>query len=150
MNPSRFLRAFATSFILIVLLDGFWHDGLMADFYMQRLAMINPSLMGQPITFTPFIIFIAAINAVTMSYLILTQVDSKKPLRDAAWIGMLLGFTVSGTLNFLNHTLIVRWDIVLALVDTAWGTVTGLITALAIASVCSKRRNKGLLGMMRR
>ncbi len=149
MNPARFLRAFVTSFILFSLLDAFWHGGIMADFYNQRLTMLNPSLAGVPIGLSPFIIFIQAINAITLSYFILSHIDDQKPLSDAAWIGALLGFTVTGTLNFLNHTLLIRWDIVLALVDTAWGTAAGIITALAVASICSGSKKRRWFGFLR-
>ena len=150
MHSTRFLRAFVVSFLLFTLLDVFWHGGIMADFYNQRLNILNPSLAGTPIGFSPFILFVEAINAVAISYFVLTHVDDGKPLSDAAWIGALLGFTVTGTVNFLNHELVARWDIVMALVDTAWGTASGLVTALAIAAVCAEKRRRGLLGFMKR
>lgn len=150
MNPSRFLRAFVTSFVLLLLLDGFWHGGVMADFYGQRLALIHSPLAYMPLSFSPFLLFLSAINAVTLSYFVLSHVEQKKPLADAAWIGALLGFTVTGSINFLNHTLLPRWDIVLVLVDTAWGTGSGIIAALAIATVCSTKRHRGFFGMLKR
>ena len=149
MTPTRYLRAFVVSFVLFVLLDAFWHGGIMVEFYNQRLMLLNPGIIGTPITFSPFILFIEAINAVALSYFVLSHIEDGKPLADAAWAGALLGFTVTVTLNFLNHVLIPEWDIVLALVDTAWGTVSGIIGALAIAVVCGERK-KGWLRWFRR
>lgn len=149
MHPARFLRAFLISFVLFTLLDVFWHGGIMADFYNQRLSFINPAIVGTPISFSPFLLFVAAINAVALSYFVLTHIDDGKPMTDAAWIGALLGFTVGGTVNFLNHVLIPRWDIVLALVDTAWGTVVGIIGALAVATVCAEQK-KGWFDWLKR
>lgn len=149
MNPTRFLRAFIVSFVLFTLLDAFWHGGILADFYNQRLAYLNPALVGTPIGLSPFMLLAEAVNAITLSYFVLSHTDNKKPLDDAAWIGALLGFTVTGTANFLNHTLLIRWDIVMALVDTAWGTAASIITALAIAAVCSEKK-KRWFGFLRR
>ncbi|TSD00602.1 MAG: hypothetical protein Greene101449_74 [Candidatus Peregrinibacteria bacterium Greene1014_49] len=150
MHPSRFLRAFITAFVLFLLLDAFWHGGLMADFYNQRLISLNPLLAGAMLGLSPGILFVNAINAVALSYFILTHIQHGRSLADAAWIGALLGFTVVGTVNFLNNTFIPRWDIVLALVDTAWGTASGLVVALAIAATCGEERRRGIFGWLRR
>lgn len=149
MNPIRYLRALLVAFVLFVLLDAFWHGGIMAGFYNQRLTFINPAIVGTPIGFSPFILFVAAINAVALSYFILSHIEDGKPMANAAWIGALLGFTVTATVNFLNHVLIPRWDIVLALVDTAWGTAAGIIGALAVATVCAEKK-RGWFGWLRR
>ena len=150
MNPTRYVRAFVTSFVLFLLLDAFWHGAFMTDFYSQRLLILNPSLAGATLSFSPFILFVNAINAVALSYFVLSHMDQGRPLSDAAWVGALLGFTVAGSVNFLNHALLVHWDIMLVLVDTAWSTVAGLIAALAIAVSCAESKPRGIFGMMKR
>ena len=139
------------SFILFTVFDALWHGGLLADFYGQRLLLLDPSTHGEVPGFSPFILFVEAINAVALSYFVLSHAPTGKPLADVAWIGALLGFTVSGSVNFLNHALLSHWDIVIALVDTAFGTIVGLVVALAIAFACGEKpkKGKGILGLMK-
>ena len=151
MHPTRFLRAFLVSFVLFALLDAFWHGNFMAGFYGQRLLVLNPSLAGVNLSFSPFILFVEAINAVALSYFVLSHKQCGKSLGDIVWIGALLGFTVTGTVNFLNHALMTRWDIMIALVDTAWGTASGIVTALAVATTCAEpQKAKGNFGFQKR
>ena len=150
MTTSRFIKGFIVSFILFVVLDGLWHGGLMVDFYSQRVLLLNPGSNGVPPTATPFIIFLEAINAVTLTYVLFRGAKPANPLQDALWIGALLGFTVSVSINFLNHSLIPFWDIQLALVDTAWGTVMGAIVAFFVVSLCPSEKHRGLFGFLHR
>ena len=148
MNNSRFIKGFILSFVLFVLLDAGWHGGVMADFYNQRLALMNPDLPGAP-GFSGWILFLEAINAFALTYFVLKVPTSKQPLNDGAWIGGLLGFVVTGSVNFLNHTLIPDWDVTLAIVDTAWGTALGLFAGIAVAAFCNEEK-KGWFGWLKR
>jgi uncharacterized membrane protein len=148
MTTTRFLKGFVLSFILFTLLDGVWHGGIMAQFYMDRLAVIAPG-SGGPTAFSPLMIFLEAVNAAALTYFVLRNASSRNPVGDGALVGLILGFTVISTVNGLNHTLIPGWDMTLALVDTAWGTVAGLLCGIAVATVCAEPK-KGLFRWFRR
>lgn len=150
MRVSRFVKGFVVAFVLFVLLDMFWHGGVMAEFYARRLMMIHPGAVNTPPTFAPFILFLQAINAVTLTYIVQHCSPSGKPLTDAAWIGALLGFTVIGSVNVLNHTLIPRWDIQMVLVDTTWGTIAGLVAGIAIVAVSPPPKHRGFFWWLKR
>ena len=135
--------------MLFIVLDAVWHGGIMADFYGRRLLMLNPASGGMVPSFAPFIFLLEAINAVTLTYFVLHCAPSGKMTQDALWIGALLGFTVTGSVNFLNHTLMPWWDIQMALVDTAAGTLIGMITATVVAAVTQEHK-RGFFGFLRR
>ncbi len=149
MTPTRFVKAFVVSFVLFTISDAVWHGGLMMSFYGQRLALMNPNVVGGP-SISPFIFLVQAINAVTFSYILLHCRPSGQPVCDAVWLGALLGFTVTGTVNFLNHALLPWWDIVLALVDVSWGTVNGAIAGAVVVFLCPPPERKGLWGLLGR
>ena len=140
MTLSRFIKGWILSFVLFSLLDGVWHAGVMAAFYNERLALMNPGLSGPP-AFGPLLLALEALNAAAITVFVLKTASAKNALGDGAWIGAFLGLTVSGTLNGLNHILVPAWDATLAMVDTAWGTVVGLIVGIAVAALCCETRH---------
>ena len=140
MFPAKFFRGFLVAFILFVLLDAFWHGGVLAGFYNQRLMLLNPDLVGVPVGLSPLLLAVNAVNALALTYFVLMHMDHGRSMADAAWVGALLGFTVVGTVNGLNHVLIPGWDMTMAMVDTAWGTCSGIIGALAVAVVAGRER----------
>ena len=150
MTPSRFLKGFLVSLVLFTLLDAVWHGGIMAGFYQQRLMLMNPGTAVALVSFSPFILFVEAINAAALTYFVLHRQSADPDLSDAAWVGAFLGFTMSGTVNFLNHALIPEWDIVMAWVDTTWGTIAGCIAGIAVAALCGEHRRRGIFRLFSR
>ncbi|NOS66807.1 MAG: DUF2177 family protein [Candidatus Peribacteraceae bacterium] len=148
MTPTRFLKGFILSFVLFTLLDAVWHAGLMADFYNERLAVLNPGLGGAP-GFSPFILFLEAVNAAAITYFVLRTASNNRPLADGAMIGAILGFTVISSVNVLNHALIPGWDTTMVVVDTAWGTASGLVVGIGVAALCIPQK-RGWFAWMHR
>lgn len=148
MTPIRFLKGFVLSFLLFTLLDAVWHTGIMAPFYDARLAVINPGLGGAP-AFSEWLLFLEAVNAAALTIFVLRMASPTGSVGDGAWIGALLGFTVSGSINGLNHLLVPGWDTTLVMVDTVWGTVVGLIAGIAVAALCCESK-RGWFAWMRR
>lgn len=147
MTLTRYLRSFLVVFVLFLLLDAFWHNGLLKAFYAERLAMLNPALVSAPIGLMPQILFVNALNAITLTYVVLHHRSKGSYLAAAVFVGALLGVTVTGTVNFLNNAFVPAWDITLALVDTAWGLVVGIVGGLA-AAVTGAEERRGLLARL--
>jgi uncharacterized membrane protein len=130
----------------MLLLDGVWHAGIMADFYAHHMRAIlggaQPSLSWTLIT-------LIGINAVTLTYMVQSHIEQKRSTADVLWVGALLGFTVASSINLLNLNFFGWWDITLVLVDTAWGTVAGMIGAMVILSM-EPIRKKGIFGSLKR
>jgi uncharacterized membrane protein len=135
MTYTRFLRSFIVAFVLFLLLDAFWHNGVMGDFYATRLVMLNPTLDPMKVGLMPQILFVNLINAVTLTYVVLHHKGEGSQLGNAAFLGGLLGLTVCGSINFLNNAFIPEWDTNLMLIDTGWGTIAGIVAGVAVAAV---------------
>lgn len=148
MTTTRFLKGFILSFVLFTLLDAAWHGSIMADFYSQRLIVLNPGMITAP-SFAPLILVLEAINAACITYFVLKTASNSTPLADGAWTGAVLGFTVIASVNVLNHVLIPGWDLTMVAVDTAWGTVTGLIAGIGVAALCIPQK-RGWFAWMHR
>lgn len=146
MTLPRFLRSFILVFVLFLLLDSFWHMGVMADFYLQHLA---PALRGTKPSLEWGIVALLGINAVTATYIVQSHIDQKRSVADILFVGALLGFTVSASINLLNLSILGWWDIILVLTDTAWGVVVGVLGAMAVL-VTTPKTKKGIFGFLKR
>lgn len=135
MTTSTFIKGFIVAFIVSIVGDYLWHSVLLADFYNQRLTAIN----GAPTatTFPPFIVLFEVIGSAGIAYFILAT--HSKTLWDGAWRGGLLGLMLGSGINFVDHSLIAKWDLTMALVDTAWATVLTAIGGAIIVAVCGKK-----------
>jgi uncharacterized membrane protein len=149
MTYTRFLRSFFVAFVLLLLLDWFWHKGIMADFYGARLMMVNPGLDFAGIGILPQMLFINLLNAVTVTYVVLHHKGEGSVLGNAAFVGGLLGLTVVGTLNFLNNAFVPAWDTALLMIDSAWGIVVGIIAGLSVA-VTGIPEERGLFSLLKK
>lgn len=146
MTLPRFIRSYILVFVLFMLLDGFWHAGLMADFYADHL---QPALMGARPTIDWAIVALIAINAVTTTYIIQNHIEHDRSIADLLFTGGLLGFTVAASINLLNMSLLGWWDIILVIVDISWGTALGILGAIAVFASSPKKKG-GFFGFIKR
>lgn len=133
MTYSRFLRSFLVCFVLLILLDAFWHSGVMADFYAARLLLLNPGVDPMSATLLPQLLFVNLLNAVTLTYVVLHHKGEGSAMGNAVFVGGLLGLTVVASINFLNNAFIPEWDTTLLLVDTGWGVIAGMVAGMTVA-----------------
>jgi uncharacterized membrane protein len=104
----------------------------MADFYESRLRAINGVPSSNDVPF--FILAYALISAFVMTYFILATAK-EKTTSESALHGGLLGLLVGGGINFVNHSLLLKWDLSVLAVDTLWGIAVGAIIGAAVLSV---------------
>ncbi len=136
-STSSFGKSFLVTVIIFLLADILWHSVLLADFYNTRLAYINGLYPAD--SFPPFIFAYEIIAAGIMTYFIRVAARPGS-LVSGMGNGALLGFLVSGGINFINHSLILKWDLGLTIVDTLWGVAMGAIAGAAIVWVEANKR----------
>ncbi len=134
MTIKKFTTGFIVALILFLIGDFLWHGWILGDFYMTRLDAINGTAMSEE--FPLFILAVEVISALGLAYFV--PAIARTPV-EGMWNGAFLGLIVASTLNFVNHSLILKWDLTLTLVDTAWGIVMGAIVGAAIIMVGTKR-----------
>lgn len=117
--------------------DVLWHNVLLSDFYFSRLADINGAATDT-VGFPLFLVVFELISSAIVTYFVLAM-SKKRPVLEGCWNGALLGLLMVGALNFVNHSLIAKWDSTVVMVDTAWGVLLGAICGLAIVLVAGKK-----------
>jgi uncharacterized membrane protein len=137
MHSSTLYKGIAVAFVISLVGDMVWHSVLMADFYGAYIASINGA-PWDPSFPLPLIVFELICSAV-MAYFILAAAKAHT-VTEGAWHGALLGLAIVGAVNFVNHSLMPKWDITLLMVDTAWGIVLGAVTGAAVMRVAAKSR----------
>lgn len=136
MFTPRFIKGFIVTFVVFMVADFAWHSWIMMDFYNARIADVNGGMLPAA-TFPVFIILYEVLAAACMTYFV--QATAKKgDLMDGAFKGGLLGFLVSGGINFINHSLIMKWDLNITLVDTLWGIAMGAVAGAILVMIGKK------------
>ena len=135
LSTSSYIKGAGTAFVLFILGDALWHDMLMGSFYMSRIDAINGG--PAPATFPCFIILFELIAALGSTYLVL---HLSKNIAEAAKNGAILGLMMVSAINLVNHTIILRWDLTLVVVDTAWGVVLGFLVGAATYYAAGMKR----------
>lgn len=126
-STSSLLKATVAAFVVSVLGDYLWHNVLLLSFYGPRLMELNG--VAASTAFPLSLLFIELVVSFGMAYFILKTSHS---YTHAFWNGLFLGLLTVGTLNFVNHSILVRWDMTLAIVDTLWGIGLGGIGGLVV------------------
>ena len=136
MAYSRLIKGILVALVLSFLSDYLWHTVLLADFYNARFIAIN----GVPMStdFPPFIALFELIGAVVLTYFVLGAA-CKGTVGEGFFHGALLGLLVGTGINFVAHSLIPKWDLTMALVDSGWAIVTTGIIGAAVAAVAGKK-----------
>ncbi len=132
---STFLKATIAAFVVTLAGDILWHNVLLADFYFSRLTFIN-GVPPDTMSFPPWMITIEMIAAAGSAYFVLR---TSRAHGEALFHGALLGLLMVGPLNFINHSLILKWDTTVTAVDTLWGVALGAIGGLVIHWAGKKR-----------
>ena len=135
MTPS-FIKGFIVTLIIIVAADLFWHAWLMADFYNSHLSAINGA--PESLAFPPFVLLFEVVAALCITYFVQGTLRNRS-IVGGALRGAALGLLITCSINFVDHSVIMKWDLTLAFVDIVWGIVTGLIAGGVLAAMSKKR-----------
>ncbi len=132
----RFL-AYAAALLTLTVLDGIWLGYIARDFYQREIAEVAaPSFRV-----VPAVLFYLGYPALIAG---LTLWPRPPTLAAAAGRAALLGLLAYGTYDLTNMATLKQWSALLAITDTAWGTVlTALMGAAAFAAI-DRRRGRGL------
>ncbi len=122
-----FLKLYALSAALFLLLDGLWIGVVAAGFYKKHLGYL---LSGSVNWYA-----VAAFYAVYAAGLVLlvVQPNIHKPLLAAFALGALAGLMAYGAYDFTNQATVRDWPWVVTVVDLAWGSLASGAVAAAVA-----------------
>ncbi len=122
MTHSHFFRALLAVFLVTIIGDVLWHNWLLHDFYYARVDAINGA--PTPDKFPFYIVLAEIIAAVGTTFFVLSG-PHLPTMADGVFRGALLGLMMAGSLNLVNHTLLVHWDLTVAVIDVLWGIILG-------------------------
>ena len=128
------LKGAVAALVVFVVGDFVWHNVLLVDFYSTRLDAING--MHVPLSFPPFILLFEVIGSLGTAYFVLNMSHS---LGQAIFNGAVLGLMMVSAVNFVNHSLILKWDITITLVDTLWGIAMGGLSGAAVRMMVARK-----------
>ncbi len=131
------IKLYAVAFVLLILLDLVWIGGFMTQFYKDNLKdflRFSPEGNLMPRLIPTALVYIA--GAVMLVVFVLPQVrnlvQAGESISVASLYGALLGLLVYMFYDFTNFALFDKWNLVVTLVDVAWGTVLFYITTLVL------------------
>lgn len=131
------IKLYAVAFVLLILLDLVWIGGFMTQFYKDNLKdflRFSPEGNLMPRLIPTALVYIA--GAVMLVVFVLPQVrnlvQAGESIYFASLYGALLGLLVYMFYDFTNFALFDKWNLVVTLVDVAWGTVLFYITTLVL------------------
>ena len=129
----KYLVAYVIALVIFLILDGIWLGLVARGFYMGR---IGDLILDQP-RWGIAVIFYAVYIVGLVYFAITTGFNSGGPLI-AALNGALFGFFAYLTYNFTNLSTLKGYDDLLAVVDTAWGTVMGAAVSFLTVLIMAK------------
>ncbi len=134
MTLSSFFKGTFAAFIVFFAGDFLWHEVFFVNFYDARIFAINGA--ATPLGIPVFLIALEFLIAAGASYFILRVPGS---MQRAILEGGLIGLMISGAVNFVNHSLILKWDLAIMLLDTSFGLLLGLLAGCVIFLAGSRK-----------
>ena len=116
------LIIFITSFISVIILDFIWLGIIMKPF---NTKMLSPWMTGDFKLWPAVVVYVLlALGTILFVFPKITSLGT------AALYGAFLGLIVYGVYDMTNLAIITGWPLKFALVDMAWGTVSGGLIAM--------------------
>jgi uncharacterized membrane protein len=128
----RYAAAYVIALAILLVLDGFWLGIVARSVYVPK---IGSMMLDQP-RWGVAAIFYLFYTAGAL-YLAVLPGWREASWQTAALNGAVLGFTAYLTYNATNLSIMRGYDGMIALVDTAWGTVVTAMTAAACVAILS-------------
>lgn len=135
MNALFFVKLYALTVPVFLLIDLLWLGVIARGFYSKYLGFIMSPAINWTAAFTFYLLYVAGI----LVFAVRPAVASGS-LRDAAMWGALFGFFTYATYDLTNLATIKDWPLKVVVVDIAWGAVLG-----AAVAACSFGIGKWLL-----
>lgn len=115
---------FITSFISVIVLDFIWLGIIMKPF---NTKILSPWMTGDFKLWPAVVVYV--LLALGTAFFVFPKVSS---LGTAALYGAFLGLIIYGVYDMTNLAIITGWPLKFALVDMAWGTVSGGLIAMIV------------------
>lgn len=118
-----FLKCYLLTLIPFVVLDAFWLGLVAPKFYKSQIGFIlakNPNWTAAVVFYLLYIVG-----------MVVFVTGREGTLQQAAMRGALFGLVCYATYDLTNLATLEGWPIAVTVVDLAWGTFLGAITALA-------------------
>ncbi|CAN5626204.1 DUF2177 family protein [soil metagenome] len=123
---TRYLVAYFSSLVALLVLDGLWLGVLMGSTYRSALGQM---MLDSP-RLVPAALFYLGYAAGVVVFAILPGIEAQQWQRTAV-LGALLGLLAYGTYDLSNLATLKDWKLHLTLIDMAWGTVVTCVVATA-------------------
>lgn len=129
LSPKKLWKAALVAFVLSLVGDFLWHNVAFGEYYAKKLSEVN----GNPIALgsTVPLLALLALTSLVTTHVVLGM---SKNISEAMQNGALIGLVASGAVNAVNHSFFEAWDFHLALLDTSFGLVLGVIIGAVIYS----------------
>jgi uncharacterized membrane protein len=132
MSMGTTIKLAAVGAVAFMVLDGVWLGLLMKNFYREQLAPIARLADGGMAPNWPAAFVVYALLGAGIALFVIPRAPS---VSSAAGLGALFGLVVYGVYDFTNYSTLRQWPFVLALADTAWGSLASGAAAAAVRIV---------------
>ena len=120
----EFIKAYAITFIIFLVIEFFWLIAIAKDFYQKELGYImkpKPNLIATTIFSILFVL--------GMVFFVINPALEKNTWTYALLVGSLYGLITYATYTLTNLATLEGWPIKVAIVDLLWGSVLGGIVS---------------------
>jgi uncharacterized membrane protein len=124
-----YLKAFAVSFVAMIVLDAVWLGFIAPNFYKKHIGFI---LADNPNWFAAALFYVIFIIGVTV-FVVYPAWKNKYSLTKIGLLGSLLGLVAYATYDLTNLATLQDWPIIVTVVDLIWGSL--LTAAVSLSSV---------------
>jgi uncharacterized membrane protein len=124
MNGS-ILKPYLLTLIPFVALDALWLGLIAPQFYRAQIG----HLMADQVNWSAAVLFYTLFIA-GMVFFVTGATVRSGDMRQALIRGAIFGFITYATYDLTNHATLRDWPLLVTIVDMAWGTTLGAVTAL--------------------
>jgi uncharacterized membrane protein len=129
----NYFAAYIAALIVFILADAAWLTTMVPRFYRPILG----DLLLSGVNLTPAVIFYLLYPVGLVVFAISPALKNGSVLT-AGVAGTLFGLFTYGTYNLTNQATLRNWSALLSMVDMAWGSILGAVTAAAAYAVVAK------------
>jgi uncharacterized membrane protein len=120
------IKRYLVTLLAFLALDAVWLGVVAQPFYRAQIGFLmapNPNWLAAGVF---YLLYVAGL----VSFVVEPAVRGRSPLSQAAWRGAFFGLVAYATYDLTNLATIDRWPLLVTIVDLAWGTTLGALTAL--------------------